>query len=112
MRAEPPTVFVTANIVRETAERPFSRLAVVVVGNTKAKAKPAEVDVRLVCPPEIVRQLRTEQVVPQAEVTSKEASGSVSAPVVVAGRRVRGPRHAVVGGAEVVIRPARTAASD
>jgi hypothetical protein len=84
MRAEPPTVFVTANIVRETAERPFSRLAVVVVGNTKAKAKPAEVDVRLVCPPEIVRQLRTEQVVPQAEVTSKEASGSVSAPVVVA----------------------------
>ncbi|MBL9108171.1 MAG: YbbR-like domain-containing protein [Myxococcales bacterium] len=84
MRAEPPTVFVTANIVRETAERPFSRLAVVVVGNTKAKAKPAEVDVRLVCPPEIVRQLRTEQVVPQAEVTSKEPSGSVSAPVVVA----------------------------
>jgi hypothetical protein len=84
MRAEPPTVFVTANIVRETAERPFSRLAVVVVGNTKAKAKPAEVDVRLVCPPEIVRQLRAEQVVPQAEVTSKEASGSVSAPVVVA----------------------------
>lgn len=84
MRAEPPTVFVTANIVRETAERPFSRLAVVVVGNTKAKAKPAEVDVRLVCPPEIVRQLRAEQVVPQAEVTSKEPSGSVSAPVVVA----------------------------
>ncbi len=84
MRADPPTVFVTANIVRETAERPFSRLAVVVVGNTKAKAKPAEVDVRLVCPPEVVRQLRSEQVVPRAEVTSKDGTGSVSVPVVVA----------------------------
>ncbi len=84
MRADPPTVFVTATIVRETAERPFSRLAVVVIGNTKAKAKPAEVDVRLLCPPEVVRQLRAEQVVPRAEVTSKDSAGSVSAEVVVA----------------------------
>ncbi|HQY60098.1 MAG: YbbR-like domain-containing protein [Myxococcales bacterium] len=87
MRAEPRTVFVTATIVRETAERAFPRLAVVVVGNAKAKAKPAEVDVRLVCPPELVRSLRPEQVVPRAEVSSKEAKepgGSVTAPVEVA----------------------------
>jgi len=84
MRAEPRTVFVTATIVRETAERAFPRFAVVVVGNAKAKAKPAEVDVRLVCPPELVRSLRPEQVVPRAEVSSKEAKGSVTSPVEVA----------------------------
>ncbi len=84
MKSDPSTVFVTATIVRETAERSFPRLAVVVVGNAKAKAKPAEVDVRLVCPPDLLRSLRPEQVVPRAEVTSKEATGSVTAPVEVA----------------------------
>ena len=52
-------------------------------GQPKAKTQPAEVDVRLTCPPEIVRALRPEQVVPQVEVTSKDPSGSESLPVEV-----------------------------
>jgi hypothetical protein len=39
--------------------------------------------VRLVCPPDIVRSLRPEQIVPQVEVTSKDPSGSLSLPVQV-----------------------------
>src|SRR5262249_3840140 len=65
-------------IMREIAERPFTKLPVAVVGPPKAKTTPAEVDVRLVCPPDILRGLRAEQVVPKVEVKSKEASGSVS----------------------------------
>ena len=40
-----------------------------------ARTNPAEVDVRLTCPPEILRALRPEQVVPQVEVLSKEPTG-------------------------------------
>jgi YbbR domain-containing protein len=76
-------VKVTTEIMREIVERPFTRLAVAVVGPPKAKTQPAEVDVRLVCPPEILRALRAEQVVPKVEVKSKDASGSVSLPVEV-----------------------------
>jgi hypothetical protein len=77
-------VKVTAQIARELVERPFTKLPVAVLGSAPhAKALPAEVDVRLVCPPEIVRALRPEQVVPQVEVKSKDPSGAVSLPVVV-----------------------------
>jgi hypothetical protein len=51
---------------------------VAVVGPAKAKTNPSEVDVRLTCPPEILRALRPEQVVPQVEVDSKEATGVVA----------------------------------
>jgi YbbR domain-containing protein len=77
-------VLVTVEITREVVERPFVKLAVAVVGQSKAKTQPAEVDVRLVCPPEILRALRPEQVVPQASVKSSAASGSESIPVTVA----------------------------
>jgi hypothetical protein len=76
-------VKVTAEIARELVERPFPKVAVAVVGPPKARTQPAEVDVRLVCPPEILRGLRVEQVVPTVEVKSKESSGSVSLPVTV-----------------------------
>jgi YbbR domain-containing protein len=83
LKIEPTTVVVTAEITREVAERVFQKLPVVITGIPKGKATPAEVDVRLVCPPDIVRSLRPEQIVPQVEVTSKEPSGSASLPVQV-----------------------------
>lgn len=83
LKIEPQSVIVTAEITREVAERVFQKLPVAVVGPPKGKTQPPEVDVRLVCPPDIVRSLRPEQIVPQVEVTSKEPSGSVSLPVAV-----------------------------
>ena len=65
-------------IARELVERPFTKLPVVVIGPPKARTNPAEVDVRLTCPPEILRALRPEQVVPQVEVASKDPSGAVA----------------------------------
>ncbi|MBX3206292.1 MAG: YbbR-like domain-containing protein [Labilithrix sp.] len=83
LRVDPQSVIVTAEIAREVSEQRFQKLPVVVVGAPKGKTMPAEVDVRLVCPPEIGRSLRAEQIVPQVEVTSKEPSGTMSLPVVV-----------------------------
>jgi len=83
LKVEPMSIIVTAEIAREVAEASFKKLPVAVVGAAKGKTTPSEVDVRLVCPPDIVRSLRPEQIVPQVEVTSKEPTGSVSLPVVV-----------------------------
>ena len=77
------SVTVTAEVTREMVERPFIKLPVVVVGQGKAKTLPAEVDVRLVCPPEILRALRPEQVVPRVEEPSTEKTGSEALPVIV-----------------------------
>jgi len=77
------SVLVTAEITREVVERPFTKIPVAVVGQPKGKSQPAEVDVRLLCPPEILRGLRPEQVVPKATVHSNAASGSESLPVEV-----------------------------
>jgi hypothetical protein len=81
VKYEPRSVLVTAEISREVAERVFPKLPVAVLGQAKGKTQPAEVDVRLVCPPDIVRSLRPEQIVPQIEITSKEPTGSQSFPV-------------------------------
>jgi hypothetical protein len=83
LKVEPATIIATAEIAREVAERVFPKLQVAVIGQPKGKTLPTEVDVRLVCPPEIVRSLRPEQIVPQVEVTSKEPTGSMSLPVSV-----------------------------
>lgn len=83
LKIEPNTAIVTADITREVAERVFPKVPVAVVGQAKGKTQPADVDVRLVCPPEIVRSLRPEQIVPQAEVTSKEPTGSQAVAVKV-----------------------------
>ena len=77
------SVLITTEITREVVERPFVKMAVAVVGATKAKTQPTEVDVRLLCPPEILRALRSEQVVPRVTVRSTAASGSESLPVEV-----------------------------
>ena len=52
-----------------SAERPFTRIPVAVLGRANAKVQPAEIDVRLSCPPEIVRALRPEQIVPRVQVS-------------------------------------------
>jgi hypothetical protein len=80
---ETTSVTVTTEITREMVERPFIKLPVIVVGQPKAKTLPAEVDVRLVCPPEILRALRPEQVVPRVDEKTTAPSGSESAPVIV-----------------------------
>lgn len=81
LKIEPTTAIVTVEITREVAEQVFKKIPVSLTGVPKGKTTPAEVDVRLVCPPDIVRSLRQEQIVPQAEVTSKDLAGSVSLPV-------------------------------
>lgn len=84
LKIEPTSVIVTAEITREVSSREFQKLPVAVVGTPKGKTQPAEVDVRLVCPPDVIRSLRPEQIVPRVEVTSKEPAGSEKASVVVA----------------------------
>jgi len=80
---DPMSIVATAEIVREVSERLFTKVPVVVVGIAKGHTIPADVDVRLVCAPEVARALRPEQVVAQVEVASKEAAGSLSLPVAV-----------------------------
>jgi len=75
------SVSATVEIGRELAERPFTRLPIAILGRANAKAQPAEVDVRLTCPPEIVRALRPEQIVPQVQLNSPGEHGSEAHPV-------------------------------
>jgi hypothetical protein len=71
-----PSVTATVEIDREVVERSFSKVPVAVIGRANAKAQPAEVDVRLACPPEIVRALRPEQILPRVQVASAVDHGS------------------------------------
>jgi YbbR domain-containing protein len=79
-----PSVSATVEIGREVAERPFTRVPVAVLGKTGAKSQPAEIDVRLACPAEVVRALRPEQIVPRVQVTATTDHGSDVLPVQLA----------------------------
>lgn len=81
LSVDPTMVTVTAEIAREVSTQTFRKIPVVPVGQAKAKTIPPEVDVVLTCPPEIVRALRQEQIVPEVDIDSKEPSGSVNLPV-------------------------------
>ena len=70
------SVSATVEIGREVVERPFTRVPLAVVGHTNAKAQPAEVDVRLSCPSDVARALRSEQIVPRVQVASTTEHGS------------------------------------
>lgn len=83
LKIEPSSVIVTADVAREVSERVFQKLPVSITGIPKGKSTPAEVDVRLVCPPDISRSLRPEQIVPQVDVDTHELAGSISLPVKV-----------------------------
>ena len=76
-----PNVTASVEIGREVAERPFQKVPVAVLGHQNAKAQPAEVDVRLACPPEVVRALRPEQIVPRVQVAAGTDHGSDALPV-------------------------------
>jgi hypothetical protein len=75
------SVSATLEIGREVVERPFTKVPVIVLGHPNAKAQPPDVDVRLSCPPEVVRALRPEQVLPRVQVTSSADHGSDALPV-------------------------------
>lgn len=82
MAYELPSVTASVEIAREVAERSFTKLAVAVVGVPKGKTQPPEIDVRLVCPPDVVHALRAEQLVPQVQVPQgAPQTGSESFPV-------------------------------
>jgi hypothetical protein len=78
---EPTSVSATIEIGREVVERLFTRVPVAVLGHPAAKAQPPEVDVRLTCPPEVVRALRPEQIVPRVQATAAADHGSDVLPV-------------------------------
>jgi YbbR domain-containing protein len=82
MQYEIGSVTAHVEIAREVAERSFTKLAVAVVGVAKGKTQPAEIDVRLVCPPDVVHSLRAEQLVPQVHVPQgAPTTGSESYPI-------------------------------
>lgn len=75
------SVSATVEIGREVTERLFSRMPVALLGHANAKAQPAEVDVRLTCPTEVVRALRPEQIVPRVQAAGAADHGSEALPV-------------------------------
>jgi len=79
-----PSVAASVEIGREVAERPFTKVQVAILGRTNAKAQPAEVDVRLTCPAEVVRAMRPEQLVPRVQILSATEHGSDALPVQLA----------------------------
>jgi YbbR domain-containing protein len=78
------SVAASVEITREVAERTFTRVPLAVLGHATTKAQPAEVDVRLACPPEVVRALRPEQIVPRVHVSAAAEHGSDALPVQLA----------------------------
>ena len=78
------TVAASVEVGREEVERPFTKISVAVLGKVSGKAQPSDIDVRLSCPPEIVRALRPEQVVPRVQITSPADHGSDAFPVQLA----------------------------
>lgn len=78
---EPQSTQVTVEVIRELSERTFPKLAVAVVGSVRARTQPAEVDVKLRCPPDTARLLRAEQVVPRVRASGTGEHGSELLPV-------------------------------
>lgn len=85
----PPSATVTVTIVRRKAEKVFANRRVEVVGSGRALVVPQTVDVTVVGPPEVVRTLREEQIVPRADLTKLPEEtldaphGSVVVPITV-----------------------------
>ncbi|HKQ69902.1 MAG TPA: CdaR family protein [Polyangiaceae bacterium] len=93
---EAQTVTVRVEIGREESHRVFVRIPVQLLGVSRGALTPPEVDVNIDGPPEIVRSLRPEQVVPTVDLRSAGvntgAPGSTKLPVMV---EVDGCRAAV-----------------
>jgi len=84
---ETQTVNVKVEIAREELQRIFVKVPVQVIGAGRGAATPTEVDVRVEGPPDLVRSLRTDQVVPTVDLHSAgvntQVSGSGKLPVMV-----------------------------
>lgn len=81
------SVLATVTLGRARTERTFQKLAVQVVGVVRSTVTPGDVDVRVAGPPDLVEELRAEQVVPIADVHSiagDARTGSMTVPVSVA----------------------------
>lgn len=80
------SVLATVTLGQARSERLFKKVAVQVVGVSHATVLPSDVDVRVVGPPDFVEELRSEQVVPIADVHSmavEARKGSASVPILV-----------------------------
>jgi len=64
------TTVVKVEIAREELQRLFVKVPIQIVGATRGTVMPPEVDVRVDGPPEIVRALRQDQIVPTVDVRS------------------------------------------
>jgi hypothetical protein len=65
----PRNATVTVTIARRLAEARFTKRPIEVIGMPNAVVLPRMVDVSIIGPPEIVRSLRAEQVVPRVDIT-------------------------------------------
>jgi len=84
----PPSATVSVTITRRVSEVKFPNRPVELVGVASARAVPRAVDVTVTGPPEVVRALRPEQVIPRVDLAkqadlSNMRHGSIAAKVTV-----------------------------
>jgi YbbR domain-containing protein len=77
---ESPTAQVKVEIAREELQRVFTKVPVQIVGAARGTVTPPDVDVRVEGPPEIVKALRADQVVPTVDVRSGAGAPPVQPP--------------------------------
>jgi YbbR domain-containing protein len=84
---ETQTVTVKVEIAREEMQRIFVKVPVQLIGVARGTTTPPEVDVRVEGPPDLVKSLRPEQVVPTVDLHSAgvntQSAGSAKLPVMV-----------------------------
>jgi YbbR domain-containing protein len=84
---ETQTVTVKVDVAREELQRIFVKVPVQLIGVARGTTAPSEVDVRVEGPPDLVRSLRTDQVVPTVDVhaagVNTQSAGSAKLPVTV-----------------------------
>lgn len=85
-----PAATVIVEVKRRESERLFSERPIQVIGPKGATVLPETVDVTVVGPPDIVRALRAEQIIPQVDLigsqkwsSENQGTGSTSLPVTV-----------------------------
>jgi YbbR domain-containing protein len=84
---ETKSVNVKVEIAHEESQRRFVKLPVQLVGVTRGSLTPAEVDVTVTGPPDVVQTLRSDQIVPTADLraagVNTTAAGSARVPITV-----------------------------
>jgi hypothetical protein len=84
---ETKTVTVKVEIAHEELQRTFVKVPVQLVGATRGSVTPPEVDVKVEGPPDVVRSLRSDQIVPTADLRAAGVNaalpGSAKVPVTV-----------------------------